>query len=270
MMQQPEVYWQDEYIKIWNMDGKKTQFLPDGSVDLVITSPPYYKCEHLWGSVWKALGIKTFADYNEWLDCFYQEWFRLLGDGRYVIVNTCNVNEQDESFNNVAWTAVGLEKAGFMYVDEIIWEKHKASSQRFGVLVQTPYPRMYYPNNVHETWLVYRKGASSHDHSKRTEDDLITLDKETTARLRNDVWRRTTVSAAKVGHVTPFPEDIVCDFISLYTFTGETVLEPFAGSGTTGMAASKLKRKSLLFDIDPFYCDAMVKRFSEDSGLLSM
>lgn len=263
-------YWQDDFVKIYNQDGKDTSFLPDGSVDLVLTSPPYYKCEHLWGKVWEALKIKDFKDYNEWLDCFYMEWYRLLANGRYVILNTCNLNEGESSYNNVAWAAVGLEKAGFMYVDEIIWEKHKASSQRFGVLVQTPYPRMYYPNNVHETWLVYRKGTSSHDHSKWTDDDIITLSKEDIAKFRNDVWHCKTVSAAKVGHVTPFPEEIVSDLISMYSFTGETVLEPFAGSGTTGMAASKLKRKALLFDIDPFYCDAMVNKFSGESGLLGM
>ena len=155
-----------------------------------------------------------------------------------------------------------------MYAEELIWEKHKATSMRFGVMVQTPYPRMYYPNNVHETWLIYRKGPPAHDHSKWTNEDKIPMDKDTIALLRNDVWHRKTVSAAKVGHVTPFPEEIVSDLVKLYSFTGETVLDPFGGSGTTGMAASRLGRKAMLFDIDPFYCDAMVKKFSNDTGMM--
>lgn len=263
-------YWNDSFIQIYNADGKETGFIPGGSVDLVLTSPPYYKCAHLWGKLWECLGVENFQDYNDWLQIFYNEWYRLLGEGRYAIVNTCNVNEQNESFNNVAWTAVGLEKAGFIYVDEIIWEKHKATSQRFGVIVQTPYPRMYYPNNVHETWLVYRKGKSAHDHSLWTDEDRLVIDKGFMNKIRNDVWHCKTAPAQKIGHVTPFPEEIVSDLIRLYTFTGEVVLDPFGGSGTTGAAAFKLQRRAILFDIDEIYCEAMVKKFSQENGFIGL
>ena len=50
-------FWKNDQVTIWHWDGLRTQFIPEGSVDLVLTSPPYYRCEHLWGGLWKALGI---------------------------------------------------------------------------------------------------------------------------------------------------------------------------------------------------------------------
>jgi len=263
-----EPYWQNDLVEIYNWDGRRTQFLDDGSLDMVLTSPPYYKCDHLWKDLWEALGIKDFNTYNRWMQGFYDEWYRLLGDGRYVILNTSNVNEQDDSYNNKAWTSVGLEKAGFSFIDEIIWEKHKATSQRFGVLVQHPQPRMYYPNNVHEVWLVYRKGKAVHDHTKWTEESKVNV--ENAKRVRNDVWRFGTQSAQKLGfggggakHVAPFPPDIVWWFIHLYTFPGEVVMDPFAGGGTAGYVAMLNKRRSVMIEIDQNNCDLMIERFEE-------
>ena len=265
-----EPYWKNDLVTVYNSDGRRTQFLPPGSVDLVVTSPPYYKCEHIWGDIWRDCGIKNFQDYNEWLKEFFVEWYRLLPEGHYVIVNTSNITEEEEAYNNKGWTSIGLEAAGFNFVDEIIWAKHKTTSMRYGVLVQNPYPRMYYPNQIHEVWFVYRKGRRVHDHSKWKDQDKLPAKSDSFLnQFRNDIWAFSTVSAKAIGHVTPFPEDMVSAFISLYSFTGETVLDPFGGSGTTALAAMKLGRKSIMFEIDGDYCDDMIGRINCE-GLINV
>ena len=265
-----EPFWHDSEVMIYNCDGRKTDFRKDNSVDLVITSPPYYCCEHLWGDLWKKLGIENFNDYNEWMQLFYNEWYRILKESRYVIVNTSHINEEKDGlkigYNNPAYTAVGLEKAGFTFADTIIWKKTKVCSPRFGTFVNKRFPRFFYPNNVYEVWLVYIKGQPEHDISKETSENLIILDpiKES---CRNDIWEFETESAAKVHHVAPFPASIVYKFIQLYTFPGEVVLDPFAGTGTVGTAASILKRKSIMIDIDTNFCEHMRDKFQNRGNI---
>ena len=86
---------------------------------------------------------------------------------------------------------------------------------------------------------------------------------------RNDIWEFETESAAKVHHVAPFPGSIVSKFIRLYTFPGEIVLDPFAGSGTVGLAASANKRKSIMIDIDTNFCEYMKDKFENRANLLN-
>lgn len=267
-----EPFWKNDLIEIYNCDGRKTSFLPNNKIDLIITSPPYYCCNHLWGNLWKELGIENFKDYNDWMQLFYNEWYRILGDGRYVLVNTSHINEEDDeggkiAFNNPAHTAIGLEDAGFEFVDNVIWKKKTCCSPRFGTLVKKKFPRFYYPNNVYEVWLVYRKGQILHDESKQTEDAAI-LDFERIKKdCRNDIWEFETESSAKVHHVAPFPSSIVSRIVSLYSYPGEVVFDPFAGTGTVGYAASRLKRKVILTDIDTNFCDYMKERFSNNEGI---
>jgi len=204
------------------------------------------------------------------MQLFYNEWYRILKESRYVIVNTSHINEEKDGlkigYNNPAYTAVGLEKAGFTFADTIIWKKTKVCSPRFGTFVNKRFPRFFYPNNVYEVWLVYIKGQPEHDISKETSENLIILDpiKES---CRNDIWEFETESAAKVHHVAPFPASIVYKFIQLYTFPGEVVLDPFAGTGTVGTAASILKRKSIMIDIDTNFCEHMRDKFQNRGNI---
>lgn len=267
-----DAFWKNDLISLYNCDGRKTSFINDNSVDLIITSPPYYRCNHLWGNLWRKLNIENFNDYNEWMQLFYNEWYRILGNGRYVIVNTSHINDETDdkekiAFNNPAYTAIGLERAGFEFADNIIWKKTRVCSPRFGTLVTKRFPRFYYPNNVYEVWLVYRKGQISHDESKQTEDVVILDFDRIKDDCRNDIWEFETESSAKVHHVAPFPASITSRFISLYSYPGEVVFDPFAGTGTVGYAASRLKRKSILVDIDTNFCDYMKDRFINNEGI---
>ena len=133
---------------------------------------------------------------------------------------------------------------------------------------------MYYPNNVHEVWLVYRKGDSVHDHAKWTDESKIDVEKA--KKVRNDVWRFSTERAQSLSfgggaakHVAPFPPDLVWEFVEKYSYPGEVVLDPFAGGGTTAHVARMGNRKSIMIEVDEANCELMVERFEED-GLVDV
>lgn len=217
--------------------------VPDESVQLVATSPPL-----------SDIG-KSFDDFNGYLkeiQLVFRECYRVLEKGRYICVNVCDVVNHELRYPIPVHYVLLLQRAGFEYRDDIIWRNPRTSGKRFGVFVEHPYPMHYFPNSLLGHILVMRKGKF--DCKRLTDDDkwrAVVDMEEAKRRWSTDLWdARWEAKGKENDPSTPFPEELPEALIRLYTYQGETVLDPFLLSGTVTKAAASLGRKSIAYAPD--------------------
>jgi DNA modification methylase len=230
--------------------------IDDESVQLVVTSPPYYNAPFDYPNL--------FRDYDDFLgliDHLSRDLYRVLDPGRVACFVTDDMLVKGEKYPVVADITRLMLEAGFRYRDRIVWIKPKGYvriSRRSGVVIQHPYPMYYYPDNIQESILIFQKGKFDYSYlqqlpSKRLEKSKIPLDKYNGDGWHLTVWNITNV--LPLGQrlergIAAFPEEIPRRLIRLFSFHGETVLDPFLGSGTTMKVASELGRNSWGYEID--------------------
>lgn len=205
-------------------------FLPDESVDVVITSPPYPGVNNMWGELFTA---ENFDLAHEFLDKVWGECLRVLRPGCKLIINIANTKRRPylPNVSRVYWWArQKIEPLG-----EIIWNKGYGQNGTAWGSFRSPADMSL--ADQHEYILVFRKYG---DRAKPDEFEKISV--HDFKSWRNSIWNIPPAKASEVGHIAPFPEQIPSRLITLYTFEGETVLDPFVGSGTTGLASLKLNR----------------------------
>jgi len=236
--------------------------LPDESVHLVVTSPPYFNVKD-YGSVKGNIGaIDDYMAYLQSMEAVFRECFRVLQTGRYCCINISDVISKGKKYPIPFHFVFLLERAGFTYRDNIIWKKpdgiNSGSGRRFGIIMQHPYPMYYYPNNVYEHILVFRKGVFDFSQLRNRElaPSRVDID-EAKRRWNSDIWPMVPATLnqfTKIGaHPAMFPDALPEGLIRLYTFKGETVLDPFLGSGTTSKVARALDRNSLGYEVNKDY-----------------
>jgi len=154
-----------------------------------------------------------------------------------------------------------MVEQGFRYRDRIVWKKPEGYiriSRRSGVLLQHPYPMYFYPDNIHESILIFQKGKFDYDSIKKMPNNIIEDSKIDTKEYLAEkwylsVWDITNVLPVKgriEEGIAAFPEEIARRLIKLFTFKGENVLDPFLGSGTTMKVARELGRSCYGYEID--------------------
>ena len=229
---------------------------PNESVHLVVTSPPYYNAPFDYPGLFK--------DYDQFLGLMSDlsnELFRVLAPGRVACLVTDDMLVEGVKYPVVSDVTRLMIDAGFRYRDRIVWVKPKGYvriSRRSGLVVQHPFPMYYYPDNIQENILVFQKGKFDYSQLKKiSSKDLdrsrIPLDEYNSRDWYLTVWNITNVlplgNRLEKG-VAAFPDEIARRLITLYSFTGETVLDPFLGSGTTLKVAKELGRNGLGYEID--------------------
>ncbi len=221
---------------------------PDGCVDLCVTSPPYFVGKE----------YENYSNYNQYLiemECILNEVFRILKEGMFICLNVAHSGEQ----NTPIHLATLLERAGFSFTDNIIWNKTDVMSPRFGTTVSNPYPRWYYPNNVFEFILIYRKGGNLREKKVGEEIEWDFL-----LKLRNDIWEMRTEFKSKIGHPAPYPTILSSRLIKLYSYPNELVFDPFLGSGTTALSCKNMRRNYIGIEINPDYCKIAEERLRQE------
>lgn len=225
--------------------------IPDESVHLMITSPPYFNAPFDY----KGL-FKNYEQYLDVLNRVAKEVFRVLKNGRVAVLVIDDMLVNGEKFPIVADVTKIFQNAGFRYRDRIIWKKPEGYlriSRRSGVLLQNPYPMYFYPDNLLESILIFQKGKF----------DYRSIPKEVKEASRIDIkeflenkWYMTLWDIVNVLPGSPlekdiaaFPEEIPYRIIKLFSYKGETVLDPFVGSGTTMKVAKMLERNSIGIEI---------------------
>jgi modification methylase len=238
-------------------DCRNMAEIPDESVHLMVTSPPYYNAPFDYPDM--------FTDYDDFLGLmrdFSRDLFRVLAPGRIACYVTDDMLVKGEKFPVVADTTRAMLDAGFRYRDRISWIKPKGYvriSRRSGVLLQHPYPMYYYPDNIQESILVFQKGKFDYSYTRKLskvarERSRIDLKEYNGQDWYLTVWNITNV--LPIGEhlekgIAAFPEEIPRRLVRLYSYFGETVLDPFLGSGTTAKVALELGRNSWGYEINP-------------------
>ncbi|MBO0888782.1 site-specific DNA-methyltransferase, partial [Candidatus Bathyarchaeota archaeon] len=234
----------------------------DREVALIVTSPPYYNAPFDYPDL--------FSNYDEYLDLirvFASQSRRVLGDGRICAIVTDDMlvretrSGRGRKFPIVADTTRIFLDEGFRYRDRITWVKpagYTRISRRSGVLLQHPYPMYYFPDNIQETILLFENGTFDYEQMKRLSPRVLESSRVDTERLNREYWNMSVWNITNVlprtgrveEGVAAFPEEIPRRLIKLFTFAGETVFDPFLGSGTTLKVARELGRKGIGYEMD--------------------
>lgn len=225
--------------------------IPDKSVHLAVTSPPYFNAPFDY----KGL-FKTYGQYLGVLKNFAHETYRVLQDGRIAVLNIDDMLIDGEKFPIVADATKIFQEAGFRYRDRIIWKKPEGYlriSRRSGVLLQNPYPMYFYPDNLLESIIIFQKGKFDYKSIPKEIREKSKIDKK---EFQDKKWFMTLWNMNNVMPGSPlekdiaaFPEELAYRAIKLFSYVGETVLDPFAGSGTTMKMARRLGRNSIGIEI---------------------
>lgn len=227
--------------------------IPSDSIDGCITSPPYFNAKDY--SHWE-----TYGDYLSWMGDVTSEINRILKPGRCFCLNiSCVIQPRKTRSDNskrlaIPYHMVGIcERNGFEFRDDIIWEKPEGAcfnrGQKFSKL-RTPI--LYRTIQVTEFILVFIKNGKS------TDELLKGMDRELKERSkvigdyeRTNVWKFNPETRSK--HPAPFPEILSDNLVKYYTFDGDTVIDPFMGSGTTGVSCIRFNRNFIGCEKDETY-----------------
>jgi len=245
--------------KIFKADARNIENVPDNSVHLAITSPPYFNAKMYSNKKGSDLG--NLHDLDKWLletEKVWAEVFRVLAPGRKFFLNIMNLPVRTEksfrTLNLVGRTIELMEEVGFIFKRDIIWHKTNGVKAHFGTY---PYPGGILINNMHEFILEFnkpdKKGFSKYAHLTKKQKEISKLDKDFWLSIKNtDVWKmKPENSGDNRSHIAPFPYELPYKIIKAFTYVSETVLDPSMGSGTTAKASADLKRNSVGYEIAP-------------------
>ncbi|AAD35415.1 m4C-methyltransferase [Thermotoga maritima MSB8] len=228
--------------------------IPDCSIHLMVTSPPY--------NVGKEYDEDmTLDEYLEFIEEIMKEVYRVLVWGGRACFNVANLGRKPYIPLH-AYLIHLFEKIGFLIRGEIIWDKGEAvsgSSTAWGSWMSPVNPVL---RDQHEYIIVMSKG----DLKRRKPSDReakSTITREEFLEFTRSVWKFPPESAKRVGHPAPFPEELPYRCIQLYTFKGDVVLDPFAGVGTTCVAAVKTGRHFVGIEINPEYVKKAEERVKD-------
>ncbi len=253
-------------------DSRKMIEIEDNSVQLVVTSPPYWSI--------KNYGVENQIGYgqtlHEYLKDLYRVWkeaYRVLEPGRRLVINIGDQFARAIIYGRYkiiplhAEIISQCEDIGFDYMGSIVWQKKTTMNTTGGANVMGSYP--YPPNGMveidYEHILIFKKQGKSKKVSKEVKEK---------SKLTKEEWKEYFYGhwyfggAKQIDHEAMFPDELPRRLIKMFTFTGETVLDPFAGSGTTLKTAIELNRKAIGYEINEKFLDIIKKKIGME-GLFS-
>ena len=226
--------------------------LPDCSIHLVVTSPPYNSQKEYDQDL-------SLEEYLELLERVWKETYRVLVPGGRACINVANLGRKPYLPLHSLIIEQMLE-IGYLMRGEIIWDKAASASPStaWGSWCSASNPVL---RDVHEYILVFSKGSFQRPQDERENS----IQKEDFLTWTKSVWQFPAVQARQIGHPAPFPIELPHRCIQLYTYKGDVVLDPFAGSGTTCLAAKQDGRRFVGYEINPEYIALAEKRLGEIS-----
>jgi len=247
-------------------DCRRMRRVNDNSVDLIVTSPPYYNAKEY--AQWDSLG-SYLRDMKE----AFQECYRVLKPGRKFCLNISDLPEKGKW--GVKWIPLGArlllicQEVGFEIADRIIWFKTPMKGFQYGSLPYPPSPLIC--DSIEYIFVLRKPGKPDYRYISKEMREASRLRRNEYAEFTKQIWtiRRVRESENINGHIAPFPDEIPRRCIKLYSFVGDTVLDPFGGSGTTTKVAIENKRNSILYEIKKEYLNIIKEKIGFDQKRLS-
>ena len=255
-------YYQDKYISIYNADARYMSFIPDKSVHLIITSPPY----NVGMNYDEHNDRLTNTDYLSLMENALKECYRVLVKGGRIAVNAPSCCKQSTG-SKYAYIAVKLhnimEDIGFNPREWVAWiktpklsiEDYDKTYRHQGWGKSTSWgswksPSNPYVRDISEYIIVMEKEQPNLEGDKAK----IDITKDEFMRYTNNAWFILPTTQSKSHHPAAFPPELPYRLIKLYSYQGNIVLDPFCGSGTVLQVAKALKRKAIGVDVSEKYC----------------
>lgn len=262
--------------RLINGDARDLSFLEDESVHLVITSPPYWNLKRYQENPDQLGHIQDYEAFLAELEKVWRHCLRVLvPGGRLVcVVGDVCVARRDFGRHLVfplhADICVICRRLGFDNLNPIIW--HKIANASYEVTNGSKFlGKPYEPNAIIKNdmeFILMQRKPGGYRKPTEAQRDASRISKEEFDRWFQQIWNIT--GASTKHHPAPFPLELATRLVRMFSFTGDTVLDPFCGSGTTMVAALRTGRNSIGVEIEPEYC-RMAARYlkAENSDLFT-
>lgn len=254
-------------------DARHMDEVPDSSVALVVTSPPYFAGKEYEEALGEGGVPATYLEYLDLLRDVFCQCVQKLEPGGRIAVNVANLGRRP--YRSLSADVIGIlqDDLRLLLRGEIIWVKQRGSagSCAWGSFQRPGNPVL---RDLTERVIVASKGRfdravpakerARHElpsESSMTRDDFM----ENTL----DLWEIPAESATRIGHPAPFPVELPSRLIELYTYRRDLVLDPFAGSGTTAVAAIRAGRHYVGYDLDETYIRLAETRVDDENQRLA-
>jgi adenine specific DNA methyltransferase (hpaim) len=247
-------YYLDKLVDIRNFDATDINSVEMSSVDLIVTSPPY--------NLQKEYGSKDDLNYEDYLN-FSKKWlsncYEWLKEGGRICLNVpLDTNLGGQRSFGADFTEIS-KSIGFKYHSTIVWNEGNVSRRTaWGSWLSASASYVIAPV---ELIIVMYKG----DAWKKREKGQNDITKEEFMAWTNGLLTFNGERAKKIGHPAPFPVELPKRCIKLFSYVGDTVLDPFLGSGTTALAAKRVNRKCVGLELNPDFCELAKNRILSDA-----
>jgi len=260
--------------RLINGDSRDLSFLDDASIHLVVTSPPYWNLKRYNENPDQLGHIQDYEAFLFELEKVWRHVYRVLVPGGRLVCVVGDVCVARRNFGRHlvfplhADICVICRRIGFDNLNPIIW--HKIANASYEVengskFLGKPYePNAIVKNDIEFILMQRKPGGYRKPTNEQREASRI--DKGDFDRWFQQIWNMTGASTRQ--HPAPFPMELAARLVRMFSFTGDTVLDPFSGSGTTMVAALRANRNSIGIEIDPEYCRMAARFLKAETGNL--
>jgi site-specific DNA-methyltransferase (adenine-specific) len=246
--------------KLINCDARDLSFLADESVHLVVTSPPYWNLKRYNENPDQLGHVQDYEAFLAELEKVWRHLFRILVPGGRLVCVVGDVCVARRSFGRHlvfplhADICVTCRHIGFDNLNPIIW--HKIANASYEVPNGSKFlGKPYEPNAIIKNdmeYILMQRKPGGYRRPTDAQREASRLTKEEFDKWFQQIWNIT--GASTKHHPAPFPLELATRLVRMFSFVGDTVLDPFCGSGTTMIAALRTGRNSIGVEIDPEYC----------------
>ncbi|MBI2054133.1 MAG: site-specific DNA-methyltransferase [Candidatus Staskawiczbacteria bacterium] len=245
-------------------DSRNMAELENNSVHLVVTSPPYWQLKD-YGTKDQIGFNDSYENYINNLNLVWKECFRVLNDGCRLCINIGDQFARSVYYGRYKIIPIRIEiikfceSIGFDYMGSIIWQKATTMNTTGGATIMGsfPYPRNGIVKLDYEFILIFKKIGDAPKVSREVKEKSK-MSKEEWNQYFTGHWNFNGVK--QIEHLAMFPEELPKRLIKMFSFVGDTVLDPFLGSGTTTLAAKNLGRNSAGYEINKEFLPHMKEK----------